>query len=337
MKIGSCAIEQDLFFIIEEGQFNDGDIDRALLMIELASKTGANAIEFQFAYADDFYIKSEAGYNLYKNREFSDEQLRQLVIRCKSKNLYFIATCLSHNLIEKMSEFGVSAFNINASDINNPMILDCVAESGLPFFLSSPLATQDEINWAVNRIRIKNSRASFAILHGQHPMASGTECLEVEDTSLGYISTLKRLYNVSIGYIDHTPCHWMPAVAVAAGASIISKHMSPSRLFQGPDWQICLEPSEMKMAIDNARAIQKSIIVNDKRLAKGEDMDRSVMRRSIVSSTEIPKGMVIDWNNILFKRPGTGIPPHLAESIIGKKTITTIKEDSIINLNMLEK
>lgn len=334
MQIGKYNLTRDLFFIIEEGQFNLGDFGKALQMIELAGKTGASAIEFQLAYADDFYIKAEAGHGIYKGREFSDEQLKALVQHATANNLLFVATCLSHNLVPKMADFGCAAFNINASDINNLYIVDAVLQTGLPFFVSTPLATEEEIAWVVNRIRSKKADAQFALLHGQHSMASGKEWVEPADTSLGYLQTLKNTYGAPVGFIDHTAHDWTPAVAVAAGAQVISKHLTMSAVYQGPDWAICLEPPVMKAAIEKAFSIHESLQVTTKHLAKGEDLDRSVMRRSVVTEKAIPQGKIIEWNDISFKRPGTGLPPTAAEEIVGKTAVKDIAADELFTIDM---
>jgi sialic acid synthase SpsE len=235
-----------------------------------------------------------------------------------------------------MAKLGCSAFNVNASDINNLHIVDAVIETGLPFLVSTPLATEEEIEWVVNRIAARKKDASFVLLHGQHTMASGKEWVEANDTSLGYLHALKQKYSKPVGFIDHTAHEWMPAVAVAAGARVISKHLTMSGVFKGPDWAICLEPPQMKSAIDKARQIFESMQVKDKHLAKGEDLDRSVMRRSVVSATDIPEGKVIQWTDISFKRPGTGMPPPLAERLIGKKAIRAIKGDELLAEDMFK-
>ena len=62
-KIGSRTIGAgSAFFVIEEGQANLGDFSKALAMIDAAAGTGADAIEFQLARADDFYVKSDPGH-----------------------------------------------------------------------------------------------------------------------------------------------------------------------------------------------------------------------------------------------------------------------------------
>jgi len=336
-KIGGRQIsDNDLFFVVEEGQANQGDLKKALRMVDAAAGTGADAIEFQLAKAGDFYVKSDPGYRIYLKREFSNEQLKELIAYTNNKGLEFIAVPLSHRLVKSLVKAGCSAFNINASDLTNPDILDAVSESGLPFFLSVPLASEKEIEWAIARIR-RRTKSKFAVLHGQHVMASGENGVSVEHTTLGCIARLRRKYRIPIGFIDHTPLPWFPAVVVAAGASIVSKHLTLSHFDKGPDWQICLEPDQMKDAITWSRQVHKSIAMEVKNLAPGETVDKTIMRRSIVAAKNLKKGSVIQREDLYFKRPGTGLCSSRFEEIIGKKTVKNLlKDEQIKSLDLEE-
>ncbi|MFH1386143.1 MAG: N-acetylneuraminate synthase family protein [bacterium] len=330
MQIGDKQIGADkLFFMIEEGQANLGDFTRALAMVDVVAKTGADAIEFQLARAGDFYVKSNPGYVLYLGREFSDEQHRDLIAAAQNKGLGFIATTLSHKLVEPLAKAGCSGFNINASDLTNPDMIDAVRDSGLPFFLSLPLANVTEVEWALNRIRTLG-KAEFALLHGQHTMASGEHGVEIEHTSLGYLSAIKEQYALPAGYIDHTSAIWGPAAAVAAGADIVSKHIALSRAEKGPDWHVCLEPEEMKQAVGLAVKMKESMNIKNKVLAPGEMIDRSIMRRSIVAAKKIPKGKAIERSDLEFKRPGTGLEPLRFMELIGRIALQDINCDEEI-------
>ena len=134
--------------------------------------------------------------------------------RASKYGMEFIVAALSHNLIEPIVEAGCSAITINASDINNPAILDSASKSALPILLSTMLASEDEIKWAINRLT-QHGTNDIILLHGQHAMASTGEPLSVNDTSLGYINSLRNKYNLPVGFTDHTPFKWMPASAVA--------------------------------------------------------------------------------------------------------------------------
>lgn len=324
-----------MYFVVEEGQANLGDIKKAFSMIEAASGTGADAIEFQLARAGDLYVRKASGYDIYRKREFTNPQLKELVAYAADKDLDFIAVPLSHTLIEPLANYGCSSFTINASDLTNPDMIDAVIDSGLPFSLCLPLATEKEIDWAIDRIRRKNA-GNYVLLHGQHTMASGEEGVAIEHTSLGYIELLKEKYKRPTGFIDHTSMAWMPAVAVAAGADVISKHLALSRKEKGPDWQVCLEPREMKDAVAWAKMAWKSIQAKAKDLAPGENIDRAKMRRSIVASNTISAGKVLERKDICFKRPGTGLDPSEYETVIGKAALREIKADDQIRLNDLK-
>ena len=54
-------------FVVEEGQFNQGDLNKAIQFIELVRLTNADGIEFQMAFADGFYCSDHPMYNHYKN------------------------------------------------------------------------------------------------------------------------------------------------------------------------------------------------------------------------------------------------------------------------------
>lgn len=330
MMIGSKKIGgADLFFVVEEGQANGGNFAKALNMIDVAGRVGADAIEFQLAIAEDFYVKNDPGYGVYCKRQFNETQITGLVKCAQDKGLAFIAAPLSHNLVEPLVRAGCAAFNINASDINNPDILDAVASSGLPFFISLLLASEDEIEWAIARVN-KMRSGSFGLLHGQHVMASGHAGVDPEHTALGYMDTLKTQYRIPVGFIDHSPFSWFPAVAVAAGADIVTKHLTISRSGKGPDWQVCLEPHEMREAIAHCRSIRKSYLVDFKKIAPQEDQDKKIMRRSIVAARSLQSGAVLQRRDLVFKRPGGGVEPSKYDFFVGKQLLRDVNADEQI-------
>ncbi len=323
-------------FVVEEGQANLGRFEVALEMIEKAAFTGADAIEFQLATADEFYIKDHYGYNIYKEREFSDSQLKQLCDEAKKNDIKLIVAPFSLHVIETMTKYGTAAFNINGSDLTNPEILDAVASSGLPFFLSIILADEAEVDWAVTRIRKNSPEAEFGLLLGQHTMASGGNGVALEHTNLGYINTLKEKYGVPVGFIDHTAHKWVAAAAIAFGADVITKHLALSRADQGPDWKICLEADEMKTCIEYVRGVEISTGNTVKILAPGEDVDRRIMRRSIVAAKALKAGTILSRDDIVFRRPGTGMSPDQYSELLGRELIVDLLPDTQFSLDIIK-
>lgn len=336
MKINKRNItNNDLYFWVEEGQASLGDSEVALKFINAASEVGADGIEFQLAIAEEFYISTHPYIEHYKKIQYSDNDLKKIIDYTHDRGLDFIATVLSKSLIPKLIDFGCNAFVINASDINNPDIIDPVIKSGIPFFISLPLASPEEVEWIVRRCEAKKAK-DYVLMLGQHTMASGEHGVMPEDSNLGYLRTLKNRYDLPVGYIDHSPNSAMPAVARASGANFISKHIILKKEDKGPDWFVAQEPMELKETINYARKINYSLSVKEKVLAPGENIDVSLMRRSIVASEFIPKDTVITSVMLAYKRPGTGVPPNQNKKILGKTSIENIQKDEIINLAKLK-
>jgi|TARA_B100000315_G_C14570909_1_gene585442 sialic acid synthase SpsE len=327
IRVGNQTIGDDsLFFVVEEGNYNLGDFRKAINMVHLASECGASAIEFQFFVASDFYTSKNPGFEKYKAREFSTSQINELIITAKSKNIELIACSLSPSLINELSEMGCSAFTINGGDINNPEILDAVANTRKTIFLSLCLADEMEIDWAINRLINKNAK-NIVLMHGQHIMASKREAIPLEQTQLGCIKSLEEKYSLYVGFIDHTPYDWMPLCAVSAGAPVVTKHLTFSKKIKGPDWFICLDPMEMEKAIKMANKTFISYKTIEKTLIPGEEEDRLIMRRSIYASHNIKAGSVLTSLDIRFKRPYTGINANDYHLFVGKM----LKKDILID------
>ena len=70
-------------------------------------------------------------------------------------------------------------------------------------------------------------------------------------------------------------------------------------------------------------------------MAPGENIDISIMRRSIVFKRDLPKGSEISIEDIEFKRPGTGIAPSEYDSILGKRLSESVVKDDILLMNNL--
>jgi sialic acid synthase SpsE len=53
-------------------------------------------------------------------------------------------------------------------------------------------------------------------------------------------------------------------------------------------------------------------------------------RRSLVAMKNIPKGKVIEYSDLTWKRPASGISPKYIDQVIGKKASVDIEEDTVM-------
>jgi N,N'-diacetyllegionaminate synthase len=140
----------------------------------------------------------------------------------------------------------------------------------------------------------------------------------IEDVNLRAMQSIQELFNVSVGYSDHTLGIEIPIAAVALGASVIEKHFTMDRNLPGPDHKASLEPSEFVDMVAAVRKIETALGDGVKRLMPSESMNVGAARKTIVAKEKIIKGEMFTENNLSTKRSGEGLSPMLWDSVIGK-------------------
>lgn len=337
MRIGESIIGEGRapLMIAEEGQANQGNVSIAKKMIRIASESGADGIEFQFFLADDMYTRVDPGYAIYKSHELSAEEIRDIIAYAKECGLLSQIAGLSPSIIELCADAGADVFCVNATDLNNPQIIDAVAGTGKPFWLATLMGTIQEIDWAVS-YALGRCRSDIGLLHGQHVMASdSTRGVPPELLQLDCIEYFKRRYGLVTGFVDHTATKFVPALAVAKGAALITKHLAPEPDWRGPDWVVCLDPEEWKEA---KQMLEFSASANgaSKEVSQLEFKDRSIHRRSIYSRTALAAGHRLVATDLVALRPGKGgLDPKEINDLVGKRLLQDLPEQYQIQLSDL--
>lgn len=321
MRIGNAIVGEgrDALMFAEEGQANQGNIEIAMSMCKKAADAGADGIEFQLFLADDMYVRNDPGYDIYKSRELSKTQIRELIAFTHAHGLICQVAGLSPKIIELCAEADADVFCVNATDLNNPIIIDAVAATGKPFWLATLMATMEEIDWAVN-YAISKSHSDIGLFHGQHVMSSDTSRgVPPELLQLDCIRLFKRRYGLVTGFVDHTATQFVPSIAAAKGADLIMKHLSPEKDWQGPDWVVCLDQEAWR----DARAMLRYTVAangESKEISQAEFKDRSIHRRGIHTSSALSGGHQLTADDLVALRPGKGgIDPRVMQTLIGQR------------------
>ncbi len=324
-----CGDDYEPLMFAEEGQANQGSLELALQMVDHAANAGADGIEFQLFLAADMYIRKDPLYKLYLKNELNEDQIVELIRATKQKGLAFQAACLSPNIVKVCSEAAVDSFCVNATDLNNPFILDAVSSSGIPFWLATLFATMEEIDWVVEYL-LRRGATNFGLLHGQHVMSSNNG-VPPELVQLDCIDLFKKRYGVVVGFVDHTPTLYLPALAVAKGASIVMKHLAPHAGWKGPDYAVCLNPDDWKKSRELVHYTALTF-GESKELSIVEIKDRSLMRRSLYTKFELPEGHVVTIDDVIALRPGEGgLDPRVIKRLVGRKTSAKLPEQQILH------
>lgn len=316
------------FVIAEAGINHNGSLDTAKKMIKKAAETGANAIKFQTIIPDELFSKFENSklYEMSKDWILSKREHIELQKYASKNKIIFFSTPFGKKSAKLLQEIKVPLIKIASGEITNHDLISYVAKMHKPIILSTGMSNISEIASAVEIIR--NHKCYFAILHciSSYPT-------KISDANLSTIPFLKNLFNVPIGFSDHTLGTEASLAAVSLGANIIEKHFTLDKKMDGPDQKLSLDPLEFFNLTKKIRQIEKSIGTPRLNPLKSEKPFQKNMRKSISALIDIPKGTIIKNSMLTFVRPARGISPILINEIIGRKTKNLIKKGTIIEWN----
>ena len=324
---------------------NISPLDAAKLYIDKAAEVGINCAKFQSYKAETIVSKNSPAYwditkettktqyELFKKFDhFNEEDYKILCEYTHSKGMDFTSTPFDYksaDYLENMVDF----YKISSSDLSNLPFIEYIANKGKPIMLSvgaSYLSDVDEAVRTMKRSGCKNITLLHCVL--SYPTSP-------DDANLRIIQTLKHIFlDVKVGFSDHVaPDNNMITLSTAymLGAEVIEKHFTLDKSLPGNDHYHSGDPNDFKKAIDNFKWIERVLGSSEKTVLPCEEIPRREARRSLVLTRSMKAGEILTENDIMAKRPGTGIPPKRAYMVIGKPIKMDLDEDTILMWNMI--
>jgi sialic acid synthase SpsE len=217
---------------------------------------------------------------------------------------------------------------IASPDLVNRLLLERAASLGRPLIVSAGAASKDEIR--LMQEWMSQWCAGYALLHcvSSYPTP-------IDEANLCWIGEIAREFDVPTGYSDHTREIASGAMAVAAGAVIVEKHLTYDRTAQGPDHSASADPGQFAEYVRMIRMAKRLRGTAGKRVLAVEQDVRNVSRQSLVLRCDLRAGQVIREEHLTVQRPGTGIPAALVERIIGSRVRASCKAGTMLAWDMV--
>jgi N,N'-diacetyllegionaminate synthase len=114
------------------------------------------------------------------------------------------------------------------------------------------------------------------------------------------------------------------------GATVIEKHFTLSREMDGPDHKASLEPHELKEMVHSIRLVEAALGSGIKAPSPSEAKNINIARKSLVASKNIKKGELFTMDNLVSKRPGSGISPMNIDDVINRVASRDFVADEVI-------
>ena len=325
------------FVIAEAGVNHNGDLGRALALVDAAADARADAVKFQ-TFRTDLVVTARAPQAAYQRRnaparsqrdmirrlELSEDAHRRLKSRAERRGLVFLSTPFDAPSADFLFTLGVPAFKIPSGELTNLPFLRHIARFRRPILLSTGMSTLTEVAVAVAVLR-RAGGTQLALLH-----CVSCYPARLKDVNLRAIETLAGRFGVPVGYSDHTMGTGASLAAVARGAVIIEKHLTLDRRLKGPDHAASLEPREFAALVQGIRDVERMLGSGVKAPAPAELSVARVARRSLVTAVPIPRDARITASMLTCKRPGTGLPPSTYDAVVGRRAARPLPADHLL-------
>lgn len=328
-----------VFVIAEAGVNHNGSLQIAKRLIDAAVEAGVDAVKFQTwktelivtkvakqaAYQVESTGIEESQFEMLKKLELTYANFRELKSYCDSKNITFMSTPDEIESAEFLSELQ-AIFKIGSGEMTNLPYLRFVGRLGKELILSTGMADLGEIEDALDVLmQAGTPKDKITILH-----ATTEYPCPIDEVNLRAMQTIREAFGVKVGYSDHTQGIEVPIAAVAMGASVIEKHFTLDRAMEGPDHKASLEPNELKKMMQAIRKVEQALGNGVKKPSKSETRNIPIVRKSIVAARDIKMGEPFSADNIVSKRPGTGINPMRWDEMMGNVAQKDYKCDDLI-------
>ncbi len=350
IKFGDRVVGQNdrPYVIAEIGVNHEGSLATAKLLIESAKRGGADAAKFQTykaeliaskfspSYWDTSKEPTTSQFELFtKYDAFGEAEYKELAMHSKKHDIEFVSTPFDLGAVDMLDPL-VRFFKIASADITNPPLLKKVAATGKPVILSTGASNIGEIDGALAILRGAGAK-EICLMHCilNYPTRN-------ENAHLGMLVDLRNRYpGLLLGYSDHTlPSEQMTSLISAhlLGAVVLEKHLTLDKTLPGNDHYHAMDEKDLVKFQVNVKQVHE--LLGSTRLKASiatEEISRLNARRSIVLARDLKSGHTLTEQDLVAKRPGTGISPMKWDEVVGKKLARDLPEDHILSWDDLTK
>jgi len=334
--------KKPVFFIAEIGSnwfTGDKSLERAFELIDVASSAGADAVKFQTFRVKDLYAPGAGApsylkediHEVLSQLEMAYDVIPKLAERAKNKGIEFMSTPFSLEDFAAVDPY-VRRHKIASYEIVHLPLLQAMARTGKPVFLSTGASYIEEIAWSVRQLQ----RAGCSDI----TTLQCTAAYPAQPTAMNVVAiqTLKASFGLPVGLSDHSlDTIVAPVLAVAFGAAVIEKHITLSRNLLGPDHSFALEPEELCECVQKVRLAEEMVGSGEKQVLDSEHDLYRFAKRAIQASDEIKAGEVLD-GKIALLRPGNntkGMHPAFFDKVKRRQAARDIAAGEGIQRDML--
>jgi N,N'-diacetyllegionaminate synthase len=329
------------FIVAEAGINHNGELNKAIEMIEVAKYSGADAVKFQtfraeefcgdknqmFTYQSQGQEITESMFEMFKRYEFEYYEWLKIKQKCDAEDILFLSTPQNRSDLDLLLKLELSAIKVGSDDFTNLPLLEDYARTKLPMIVSCGMSDLAEVRQALTTIGTFEGYPTILLLcTSQYPTPS-------EDVNLLKLKTLANTFpDLVLGFSDHTKGSLASSLAVGFGAVFFEKHFTLDNNLAGPDHWFSENPKSLKDWVDSIQLSHQMMGDSIVRPTFKELEMRKLARRSIVILKDTKKGDKLTEENIGLRRAGDGLAPILMKDMLGSFASQDLVEGNLLEL-----
>jgi N-acetylneuraminate synthase len=331
------------YVIAEMSGNHNGDIERALRLIDAAADSGADAVKLQTYTADTMTIEHEGPgfrisgglwdgrtlYDLYREAHTPWEWHPRLFHHGARRGIAVFSSPFDASAIDLLESLDAPAYKIASLELGDLALIRRAAATGKPLIMSTGTATLAEIERAVEAARAAGAD-QLLLLH-----CTSAYPTPPEESNLRTIRHLGETFGVPAGLSDHTIGIAVPVAAVALGAVAVEKHFTLARADGGPDAAFSLEAHELAQLVHSVRTAHRALGGIRYGATVGE-ANAAQHRRSLYVVADVPEGGLLGPENIRAIRPGFGLAPRHLDSVLGRRAVRALRRGEPLDWSMVD-
>ncbi|RJQ32484.1 N-acetylneuraminate synthase [Candidatus Parcubacteria bacterium] len=289
LQIGKKVVGdgEPVFIIAEIGINHNGSLETTRKMIDVAVNSGCDAVKFQKRTIDIVYSEEELNKpravpadiivsaigrkvlrdddvkrltdsnlqnttngDLKRALELTLMEYQEIDDYCRKKDILWFASPWDEKSVDFLERFDPPCYKIASASLTDDELLRYIRNKGRPIILSTGMSDMEMIKHAIEILGKKD----LIIMH----CTSVYQQTEEGDHGLGMINlegirTLKKEFDVPVGFSSHDTGIMPTYASLAFGACAIEKHLTLYRAMWGSDQAASIEPDNLRRLCRAAR------------------------------------------------------------------------------------
>jgi N,N'-diacetyllegionaminate synthase len=263
------------------------------------------------------------------------EQWLEVFARCRMNKLVIVGLADELPGLEFLIDEKVDALAIHAASMHDAHMLRKLSHAEQPLFVGVGGATLSDIEYTV---RMLSPKKNLVFMYGIQQYPTPPSSLHLQK-----IPMYEKLFDVPVGYADHTAAHSEQeryvayAAAYGLGARVFEQHVTLDFVSKRIDDESAIEANTFIQFTENTNLISE--MSGPSKFELKEDEKKYVhSRKQMVAARDLPVGTILTERDIQFKRTEnwSDMAPDDFDKLLGRTLLQPVGEEQAFSWKSIE-